>query len=105
MECASRNQRGQVIENGTVFETTHPWAPTKLRQARPAAQFSNAPFELRYHAPLLGEHTREVLKELGGATDAEVDEALAVGVVVQKEGKAIDPSKKRDAKLNDLLSG
>ena len=45
--------RGKVLEdpqlkvNELVYETIHPWAPAPIRQARPAAKFSNAPFELR----------------------------------------------------------
>lgn len=56
----------QVQHNGLIFEYDHPFTPTgKVRNPRPAARFSGAPFALRYRAPILGEHTLEVLQELG----------------------------------------
>lgn len=54
----------QVQENGIVVETDHPVAGP-LRQARPAARFSATPAAIRRGAPGLGEHTNEVLQELG----------------------------------------
>jgi crotonobetainyl-CoA:carnitine CoA-transferase CaiB-like acyl-CoA transferase len=53
-----------VREMGIVVETDHP-AAGRLRQARPAARFSRTPPEIRRGAPRLGEHTEEVLAELG----------------------------------------
>ena len=40
-------------------------AAGRLRQARAAARFSRTPPEIRRGAPRLGEHTQEVLAELG----------------------------------------
>jgi crotonobetainyl-CoA:carnitine CoA-transferase CaiB-like acyl-CoA transferase len=57
-------QHPQVRENGIVVETEHPVAGP-LRQARPAAQFSAPPATIRQGAPELGEHTKEILAELG----------------------------------------
>jgi crotonobetainyl-CoA:carnitine CoA-transferase CaiB-like acyl-CoA transferase len=37
----------------------------KLRQARPPARFSASPANVRRLAPRLGQHTREVLREVG----------------------------------------
>ena len=54
----------QVVANGVVVETEHPGAG-RLRQARPAAQFSATPTNVRRGAPALGEHTDEILAELG----------------------------------------
>ncbi len=54
----------QVVANGIVVETEHEAAGT-LRQARPAARFSGTPATLRQGGPALGEHTAEVLAELG----------------------------------------
>jgi crotonobetainyl-CoA:carnitine CoA-transferase CaiB-like acyl-CoA transferase len=54
----------QVAELGIVVETAHPTAG-RLRQARAAARFSATPAEIRHGAPLLGEHTEEILASLG----------------------------------------
>ena len=54
----------QVVANGLIEESEHPVAGP-IRQTRPAARFSETPTEFRRHAPGVGEHTREVLQELG----------------------------------------
>jgi crotonobetainyl-CoA:carnitine CoA-transferase CaiB-like acyl-CoA transferase len=59
---------------GLFQEMDHP-TEGKLLQARPPAKFSESPAGIHRMAPLLGEHTREILKETG-YSDAEV-EALA----------------------------
>jgi crotonobetainyl-CoA:carnitine CoA-transferase CaiB-like acyl-CoA transferase len=63
----TRNQvirHRQVEELGIVVETEHA-AAGRLRQARPAARFSRTPAGIRHGAPALGEHTAEILGELG----------------------------------------
>jgi crotonobetainyl-CoA:carnitine CoA-transferase CaiB-like acyl-CoA transferase len=57
-------QHPQVVANGIVVETDHPGAG-RLRQARPAARFSGTPTTIRRGGPTLGEHTDEILAELG----------------------------------------
>jgi crotonobetainyl-CoA:carnitine CoA-transferase CaiB-like acyl-CoA transferase len=54
----------QVVANELIVETEHARAGT-VRQTRAAARFSETPTSLRYQAPDLGEHTEEVLLELG----------------------------------------
>jgi crotonobetainyl-CoA:carnitine CoA-transferase CaiB-like acyl-CoA transferase len=54
----------QVREMRIVVETEHPLAG-RLRQARPAARFSVTAANIRRGAPTLGEHTAEILAELG----------------------------------------
>ena len=54
----------QVLASNILQETDH-HVVGRLRQTRPAARFAKTPTEYRRGAPLLGEHTGEVLGELG----------------------------------------
>ena len=54
----------QVTANELVELRTHP-EMGPYRQARPAARFERSPSGIAGHAPRLGEHTREVLADLG----------------------------------------
>lgn len=68
--CAPVLDRHEVFEheqvriNEMVEELEHPVAG-RIRQPRPAARFDRTPAGIRRHAPLLGEHTEELLRELG----------------------------------------
>ncbi len=54
----------QVQANGIVVETEHPGAG-RIRQARPAARFSETPATMRHGGAALGQHTSEILAEIG----------------------------------------
>ena len=54
----------QVQATGIVVETDHPIAG-RLRQARPAARFSVTQATIRRGGAVLGEHTAEILAEIG----------------------------------------
>ena len=55
----------QIAHNGSILEFEHPTAG-RFRQAGPAARFEKTPQDPRRHLPpLYGEHTDEVLRELG----------------------------------------
>ncbi|MFP6705242.1 MAG: CoA transferase, partial [Alphaproteobacteria bacterium] len=68
--CAPVLTRKQMIDHpqikasGIVVEHDHPHAG-RLRQARPAARFEGTPTSIRQGAPLLGEHTYDLLGEVG----------------------------------------
>jgi crotonobetainyl-CoA:carnitine CoA-transferase CaiB-like acyl-CoA transferase len=53
-------------------EAEHP-SEGRYRTVRGPVSFSSAPFRIRRHAPRLGEHTAEVLRE-AGLTESEIRE-------------------------------
>jgi crotonobetainyl-CoA:carnitine CoA-transferase CaiB-like acyl-CoA transferase len=70
----------QVVVNGTVTTFEDPRAG-KMRLARNPARFDHEPLPVRRHAPSLGEHTDEVLRELGRTAEeiAKLRASAAVG--------------------------
>ena len=68
--CAPVLQRHEVFEheqvaiNEMVAEYDHPVAG-RIRQPRPAARFDKTPATMQRHAPTLGEHSDEIVAELG----------------------------------------
>ncbi len=70
----------QIAANELIVESEHPHAGP-MRQARPAARFDATPAGIRLPAPDLGEHTREILAEVG-VSSAEIDAACRAGDAV-----------------------
>jgi len=71
----------QTLARGMVVETVHPQAgPT--RGVGCPIHFSATPTPASTAAPLLGQHTRELLREAGYG-DAQIDELIDEGVVAQ----------------------
>jgi crotonobetainyl-CoA:carnitine CoA-transferase CaiB-like acyl-CoA transferase len=76
----------QTLARGMVVDLVHPQAgPTKALGC--PIHFSATPTAITRPAPLLGEHTREVLRAHGYA-DAEIDAYVAAGVVNEANGRA-----------------
>jgi crotonobetainyl-CoA:carnitine CoA-transferase CaiB-like acyl-CoA transferase len=71
----------QTLARGMVVDLVHPAAgPTKALGC--PIHFSATPTAITRPAPLLGEHTREVLREYG-YPDEEIDALLATGAVAE----------------------
>jgi crotonobetainyl-CoA:carnitine CoA-transferase CaiB-like acyl-CoA transferase len=78
----------QTIARDMVVELDHPQAgPTKALGC--PVHFSRTPTRITRPAPLLGEHTREMLRECGYG-DGEIDALVAQGVV-----ESVDPARSR----------
>jgi crotonobetainyl-CoA:carnitine CoA-transferase CaiB-like acyl-CoA transferase len=67
----------QIVANGSLVESEHPQLG-RIREPRPAVRFETTPSEIRRPSPALGEHTDEVLRELG-RTDEEIAKLRADG--------------------------
>ena len=72
----------QVAYNRMIVEYEHPTAGSVRTLGMPI-QFSGTPGDIRRPAPLLGEHTDEILSEFGGYSSAEIAALQAQGVVCQ----------------------
>lgn len=72
----------QIAHNGTFVEYDH---PTEGRVKTPgfAIKFSKTPSKVRFGAPLIGEHSRDVLNE-AGFSQIEIDALGATGVIKQE---------------------
>lgn len=71
----------QIAHNGTFVEYDH---PTEGRVKTPGfpIKFSKTPSKIERGAPLVGEHSREILRE-AGKSDAEIEALISAGVVKQ----------------------
>jgi crotonobetainyl-CoA:carnitine CoA-transferase CaiB-like acyl-CoA transferase len=71
----------QAKANELVIEIDHPVAGP-MRQVAAPVKLEDTPATVRFAPPVVGEHTGDVLSELG-LTDGEIHELLDEGVVVQ----------------------
>ena len=72
-------QDPQVLHNDIIISETHPTAG-QIRTAKPPAKFSKTPTALTRHAPGKGEHTDEILSQLG-FDSSEIDELRKHNIV------------------------
>ena len=70
----------QLRASGTIERKTYEGFG-EVRQARPAARFEKTPSAIQGPGPRLGEHTHQVLRDLGYSAD-QVSELLADGVTL-----------------------
>lgn len=61
----------QIAQQGSIYHTEHPVAGA-MRSPRPAAHFGDEPWQIGRHAPGLGEHSEQILREVLGKDDAAV---------------------------------
>lgn len=79
----------QVRERGMLQEVTHPEAGT-IPIANTPFRMSRSESGIKGPPPNFGQHTRDVLGELLGMGDAEVEALEAAGVVLTKGGPDLD---------------
>jgi crotonobetainyl-CoA:carnitine CoA-transferase CaiB-like acyl-CoA transferase len=83
--CAPILRRGEIIHNeqviarGLIAEFDQPTVG-RVRQPKPAARFERNEAVIGGAAPRVGEHSRDVLRDLGYA-DAAIDKMIADKVV------------------------
>jgi len=69
----------QILANELISESEHP-VGGPMREARPPERFAGTPSSLRHPAPTLGQHTDQILGELG-VDAAEIRQLREAGVV------------------------
>jgi formyl-CoA transferase/CoA:oxalate CoA-transferase len=70
----------QVAARGSLVESTHPVAGP-IRMTAPPVRMSETPGAVRAPAPLLGQHTAQVLRERLALSDAEIGRLRGAGVI------------------------
>src|SRR5579863_2178433 len=79
LDIAQMHADPQALAREMIVETTHP-AAGKVKGIGLPIKFSDTPGGVRRAAPLLGEHTREVLRE-HGFSDSEIDRLAEQGAI------------------------
>ena len=70
----------QVRARGSLVESTHPVAGS-IRMTGPPVRMSDTPGTVRTPAPLLGEHTEEILRDRLGTTAVEIARLKNAGII------------------------
>jgi crotonobetainyl-CoA:carnitine CoA-transferase CaiB-like acyl-CoA transferase len=73
----------QTLAREMIVETTHPTAG-QVRAIGLPIKFSDTPGDTRRAAPLLGQHTREVLRD-HGFSDAQINQMAALGAIQMQD--------------------
>ncbi|XP_055459947.1 succinate--hydroxymethylglutarate CoA-transferase isoform X3 [Psammomys obesus] len=76
----------QVLHNGLVMEMNHPTVG-KISVPGPAVRYSKFKMSEAKPPPLLGQHTRHILKEVLRYDDGAIEELLSTGVIEQHATK------------------
>ncbi|XP_053465691.1 succinate--hydroxymethylglutarate CoA-transferase isoform X1 [Nycticebus coucang] len=76
----------QVLHNGLVMEMEHPTVG-EISIPGPAVRYSKFKMSEASPPPLLGQHTKHVLREVLGYDDRAIEELLSTGIVTQHEAK------------------
>jgi formyl-CoA transferase/CoA:oxalate CoA-transferase len=84
----------QVAARGALVECTHPVAGT-IRIVGPAVRMSDTPGSIRLPAPLLGEHTDEVLRDRLALSDEEIARLRSAGAIGPQRGAALSGPRPR----------
>ena len=74
---------------GVISDANHP-VIGPYRQIEPAARFSKSPQSVRRTAPMVAEHTREILSELG-YDDGDIDRLIEVGAIAEPRPSSTRP--------------
>jgi len=88
--CAPINSLEDILADphlnaGDLYgEMDHP-SEGRIRVVNPPVRFSASPSEITRPAPLLGQHSREVLREVG-VSDAEIAALIERGILIEPKG-------------------